>query len=860
MRALLIGLAIVTSCIAGWLLLGPGESPRNGAISSGQANPPGSIGSRAPAADQASATDSEIVTDDRPSPGRELLETPQPPAFFTVRVEDFEAGQPIADATVLFIEPGTAGLSEAEWMEASRDDVAFARRHYRTVTSNSRGLAQVPHHQSLVHLIAVSEDRYATGRWRPTAEEPVVLRMQRDRELVVHAEDSNGEPLVGAEILLCRARGTEEPQPYDRGQSDEAGSWSFHHLQRYDGESDASLLAVGRVPGIEVRSAPLDPDAPLQEVVLRFPPTGAVRVRTLEADGSPLDPRTLSMRDVIVAHLDRTDQNTIVPRTSAHSPLDDAGVATFPHVALGVEFQAVAKDVAAVRFQGPGRAGEVVAVTLQREPGGTVLSGRLVDVEQRPLADLELQLDRATPTNRREDRLRTDSEGRFRTWLDANFVGPEVELSVGSSRWERDPRRTWQVALGAHRLTPGQHDLGDIVKGAALPIAAGQLWIDDAPSGAGVTLVVERQEQGFWRRVPRAQPAIEEDGRFVVHGVADPGELLRLTVFAGQLLEVPPLEFKSGADDLQLRLRTGGSVRAIFRVDDDVPFGLLEYALVTPDDPAPHFAGRRKAGTHAGFDRAGEGRVALTWSGLPAGTRSLLVHAPGEDEPVVRIDGLRVHQGACDDPRLDDIDLRGLARKITIRVLDFERRPLERNDAFVLIGEQVVRGFSLSRGPVQLAVSRPHDLLVEAPDHRTTSIPAVFADVEIALELAPRIPLRVEPAPGLPEDGPQLVLRLRPTGPESQRMAFLDTGSGGRLANHLELPVPIPADGTTRLRARRTGPHEVHAWLVGDGLEVEVVGIEPATWSIPGSVDDQTAVFTIPAEALQAARARFERR
>jgi hypothetical protein len=399
---------------------------------------------------------------------------------------------------------------------------------------------------------------------------------------------------------------------------------------------------------------------------------------------------------------------------------------------------------------------------------------------------------------------RTDADGRFRVPVGDMLVGEESIVSLVADA--RDGGEPLAAELPARTIAAGDNDLGAVTLEAPRLLVAGRLVVRGPGDPQRVEVQVDRWDGQSYAQEFNLRPRIEADGRFELRGAMPDGTRLRLKVRSEAFLPVEAIECLVGTSDLEIELQTGGEVTASFVVDDEALARRLVYRLrevgaePRPVDPftemMERLGGRR-------LELGADGGLHQTWAGLAPGTYRLSVLAPGVDAPLLTVDDLLVGDGPCTDPRLAAIDLRGLARNVHVAATAADGQRIADREAFVVVhgAGGASQGFHLGEGEAALVIGTSADLWVVAPGHRVAVRRAVTEDLEVPLEAAPEVRLRVGTGVRLPE-GAELLAQLEP---EFEGSVFLDTGRGMGLANFLSESARVDGDGLARLRPRWGG-------------------------------------------------------
>src|SRR5262249_40475563 len=174
-------------------------------------------------------------------------------------------------------------------------------------------------------------------------------------------------------------------------------------------------------------------------------------------------------------------------------------------------------------------------------------------------------------------------------------------------------------------------------------------------------------------------------GRFEVRGELPPGELV-LRVTHREHAAPPRLPFERGQPDLRVTLTRGGSMDIAVLVDEGVTQRELRLFL-----PTVAGAGEAKQAPAQARRPEASGRLAAVWRGLAAGTYDLVARTVLDAAVVKTVPGIAIAPGkACDDPRVVELDLRGLLRRIEITAVDGDGEAIKKPGTVAVTGGQSV--------------------------------------------------------------------------------------------------------------------------------------------------------------------------
>jgi hypothetical protein len=830
-------------------------------------------GAADPGAGRAGTAAADDATMLDPSPGpdveREVAEVAVDPDA-NVRVVRFGTGEPVAGAEVWSVPP------DFDWQkldpeERARqqllvgDQEAWVRHFGRLARTDAAGGCRVECGRRGTTIVARDGDAFGRGHLRPDADGVLEIVLRPDHTLTVEVRTHDGRAAAGVTVVVESVDPPEHANvhTWHLNATDEHGAVVVRHAQTFAGDA-ASLpvRVVANCPGGASEPVRVDMCEPPSLVRLTLPATGVVRVRLSDATGKRLDPDGM-MGTPHFAVLDEPPDDPERRRAGGVTRLHEV-----PVVDGAFEFRNVVFDkwVVVGRFpffvpvsgKGPTAADPVVTFDLREQPGDAVVVGVLVGDDGQPLADQELRVDYSMARGRGGRRVQTDASGRFRCCLASLAVGDDVRLSFHVAASGSIPKRSVELPSGP--VASGINDVGTVQVLAAGVLVAGRLVCEDGVEIDRAPIRIEREQDGRWRHSHGLQPEWSDGGTFCVRGDAPADASLRLIVERGAYLPVAPIPFAVGAKDVEVPLRVAGSAAATFLVDDGCPLDRLRFHLDRVGEERDGDMQRRRSRDFEGqlHHRPEDGRVGKQWHGLEPGTWSLTVAIVGREDAVVRLDGLRIGAGPCSDPRLQQIDLRGRVRTLTLRVHDERGAPIADRDAFVVVCNEGGdwRGFHLGRGEVELAATAAVDLIVSSPGHELLQLRGVSASRTVALRPAREARIRIELPASLPE-GCRVGVELQPQLelPKRGRMN-LDTGRGMNVESFF-VERAVAVDGVCKVLVRVPGSHRVRGLLyAARGRRWRLDGAGPASVVLEGGGEAAVLVTSV---GLQKSLARLGR-
>ncbi len=144
----------------------------------------------------------------------------------------------------------------------------------------------------------------------------------------------------------------------------------------------------------------------------------------------------------------------------------------------------------------------------------------------------------------------------------------------------------------------------------------------------------------------------------------------------------------------------------------------------------------------------------MTWSGRQYGKYHLRVELPGVEAPLITIPNIVVGSGACEDPRLRGVDLRGKLRSVTLTFVDAEGEPLAGQDVLVIAkgvaGDQK-RGMWTHNGRLEFVSALGADYRVVATGFEDLELSDLRGDRIVQMERSELLRVRVQWPFELPE-------------------------------------------------------------------------------------------------------------
>ncbi|MBX3462947.1 MAG: Ig-like domain-containing protein [Planctomycetes bacterium] len=844
------------SAVASWWLWATGAPGLAAALTPHPATTGRTEGAAAFGDDEAPAGEAPTTAEARiaASPAGSGRPWPTDARWVAVRIVD-EAGDPVAGADVGWFDESLETLYEqlhpyepATAMLWRSPEAQVERIGWRT-RSDDQGMARVTWRRwtSVVAADATRFGRLDLPEHAALPADGLVLTLRPEHSLQVRVVDDRGQPAAGVPIGIAVLEGTQVSRFWDwtpvaiTGADGEATVRHLQHLAADEGDAAPGAERPWRVqtllpgftddPGVTFTLATLPPSP----VELRLPACGQVRAR-VEVGGRPAS----GCRGAVLMAQGETEEWQWQQTAQLQQPTEGDGWVRFAWVPIGQRYAITTHDngLLTTDFQGPASRDEEVTVVLRPSRDSIVLTGRLLAPDGRPLGDRHWWLEARGNDSRYRSGLRTDERGRFAVTL--GEPGTEEPLTMVFEH-RCHGQRPLRVRVPPRILRPGTEDLGDLVETGGALLATGRFVAEHGPCPRHVFFRVERCLPAVladqpWRPVHDLLEHQDGTGNFELRGEVQPGRL-RLVFGTDDLLPMPAFEFDVGARDLEVPLATGyrlaASAQLAKGLDEDHLFAVLQ----------PMAEGARATEDRQRYQTApvrdSETRLDLQWPALPAGRYRLALYSWSALAPLLRIDDVAVPAPEGGDPRLVDIDLRGLVRRVDLVVHGPDGTPIEdlSGVAFPLGQEAAAewRGAALYGATSQLLLpaAGPQELLVAVYGFRPQRVRCDGDRVAIRLDPWPTVEVQFTPPEPLPAGGTMEVSLVPEAGVDTPyRLRFWN---GGSIASLLA----APADGADLVAGRALlpigdGPHHLELTLVA-GQARSLVRVAQPTVVLPTS-------------------------
>lgn len=685
---------------------------------------------------------------------------------WTIRIVDAESNAQLAGARVWLVPRET--LLDPRWPEAQLlvpDPLVVLNDVEPLGSSRADGTIDVPM-PSTPHVLAAAVPgafgaEAADARPRMIQRENRVreLRVFRDATLRVEVVDAAGivRPFVPVDLVTYPVFSSSSagsvvhrslPAPGSSVVEIPHARWRLHGGGHAYFDEFGTYVVRPAITGVEVAEVGVKPEsfdgAPLRLVA---PPCAAIRIRVMQSDGSPWKGGG------------RVETSGEWWDSDARRLVRDGEARFF---AVGADAPFVGKLIVQdqrfpaipIEDRGPRVPWVETVIVAQLPPPGEgrpLLTGRLLLDNGSPAAGLECFIRHARPTDERvgfartePPRFTTDESGRFVVpYGDAGEVRARVLVPTDATRGRHAYRPDLAAALTLPEpLTPGTHELGDLVLRPLGTLVAGRVTTAAGTPLEGVELIVEFRDdyslppatspngaavaRGTARRIVAESAA---DGSFAIHG-AETLETVRITARRGHVT-LDPLDVAAYRTDVGVVFPTPGWIRGRVLCDDGVPLERLEVSCAydvtlnggRKGTKVPRRPCRADGTFEIELDSAEPARVRVH-AGAGASSVFELVGAKSSEEPPAAT-------FTASDPRLESIDLRGRLRVIRGRVVDANERPLAQ--AWVADDTNGRTSSDADGHFVWLTTDAAPRLTVSHPLYRSVQVEADTIDVTVKL-------------------------------------------------------------------------------------------------------------------------------
>lgn len=715
--------------------------------------------------------------------------------------------EPLAGAEVWFWGSAEAELDDervVRALRAGRLERELAE-HARRYVADEHGRARVERTHLHGQVVGVAPGWWGWGEVHEQSPSPLQVELARDFDLSARVVDDAGRPVEGASVAL-RSWGQDWSLNLRRATTGADGLALLRHAGTafgdgfFGGVNVSLALDEALDPPVEAQLDPMA--APSEPVVLTLPASGSVEVVVLDRSGQPPAQPVEVMLAAFPLDADLASAREALESSEARAALRECapdGRARFAHVSLGCALVVSAiRGRANVRHtttaRGPTSVGQQTTIELVLGAQVASLSGRLLDDRGQALAERRfsgrIESVRSGSTFESVLTQKTDVEGRFELDVMTNEGDDALQLVLQIS-----DASGMELAAGVRalplRLTPGVHDLGDIVL-ASSPLLAEGTVVDELGQplqGATVNLLAQRAltpdpGSSILEVSPTLRAHTDAAGRFTLRGALKGDEFLLAASLGERSSDSRPAA--PGVRDIVLVIGRTGALVGRVQLDESVPRSAL-YVEVS-----------------ASFENGGSGFALLAEGGefavrgLRPGIYQFTLYDSNTWEVLATIGELAVRADQdTRDPRLDPLDLRGVLRSIRLVVLGEDAQPLP--EANIACGAsdsgELAQWYSFQGQALPILLSVPSvTLVVSAPGHLTQRLVGVRDDVTVSMQRGPSVRFVLGQKAALPRAPLALGVRIRSAGADEDAESWF------------EEEAQFGADGVARTTATAIGP------------------------------------------------------
>ncbi len=694
----------------------------------------------------------EVVGASEPAPAA----TAEAKDLVTLHVIERDSKKPIVGAQIRVVE--YRSLKGVGWNEV-RDDLALLDRWAteigKSYTSDANGAATVARVTGTSILAAAKDERFGLVEFDSHANE-VTVELARDDSLTVQTLDAHGSPLGGVPVLLRALDvGLNEIGEHVRVVTAmENGTASIAHARFVveHGKHHEFAVRAEIVSTQPVQSA-IDPnDWPTRPILLRLPPLGSAQVRMLGGDAKP--ERDESFIQLLALRPNESNEEALRRiRVDGVRASSLVGEAQFESVAVGTELFAEASAATPIlvkRSSGPQLPGESVVINIGGPESLAMLHGRVLDADGHPIVNSSIDFDLELG---RDGNLQ--SSMRSITQLDANG---EFRIEVAPSSGEQLTRRLAfhdrevrgspkEASFELHvdgDLPGGVTELGDL-RLQIKPLVIDGVVVDDEDrpvERAGVQIL---RPNPTTQRVPWIESRVfgevtGADGRFVFR--ADWNDAtVGVQVNTEQRTPMDPVSFATGSHDVRIRIHRSGTITGTVLIDHGAKLDDYIVAFIPQGESEPR-------GMQELLREMPEpGRAQFSIRGVPPGTARLSFRLR-TGAVLAEIAEIAIIGGkTSDDPRLKDVDLRGLSHAIQITVRDASGEAATNSVVRVRPRDgarEWLQAWADEGHTTVTLRSLPADFVVGAAGCRTKRFDGVSADLDVTLDQGIPIDLGID--------------------------------------------------------------------------------------------------------------------
>jgi len=604
------------------------------------------------------------------------------------------------------------------------------------------------------------------------------LELHEPRSITLRVEDKAGTPAEGLRLELSDLPGGMLGRQMP---TDPRGELVLHNtdlllaLARQAGGAsiETTLDVTAKLMFMEPLQVQVDlADPPSETVRFVLPVRGLVEVSVVNQAGQSLADAGLPIR-FDVTFQGQSASGAAWPKGGELATLRGTPIGAVVRAALSKFTEA--KPLAPVTGTVPANGVLELTLVVDSNPPARV-TARLLAETGEPLANLEalaaIRQEKKGGTGSASTRITTDAEGRFELPLDTSLEG-RGGANMSTVFFFSLTTPEGQKLCGQEFTRPGVLepliDLGDVICGPIPMLAAGRVVDPLGNPIAGILVHVEELPKSMpgmakaapWgKRVANQQSSpTDEEGHFEIVGITKKRDL-QLGIQT-QGLNVPKRPtFTTGARDLEMVVSKLGSLMGSLHFDNPEDSKGWTVAI-HPQDKALYgiFNPRSILGWGSATTDWSQNRLAgnggdFGWSDLPPGLYDVRVGLPGGDGFIRTWKDIEVLPGMVTrDPRLQDVDLAGQLQHAMLTVVDPAGEPIG-NAGWAEARDKRAHQLTMlsdGKGEVPFSKATTH-LWVAAPGYLAQNLTAQPGAIRVVLEPSPEVVLVLPPGLTLPQN------------------------------------------------------------------------------------------------------------
>ncbi len=641
--------------------------------------------------------------------------------------------EPVANAEVHYTDPefNPRNFEVQEQLRLenmrSQDPEQFLRKYGIAIETDPEGRCLIPAEQGYLRLCARKDQLFGSTEIDHDQGTDRVLLLYTSENVDLRVLDYLGRPAARVEITAYPSADASLSTKKTIGESDADGRFTILNVHSLveDLASD-SLVVAASPPGGESNRLIIDPDMlPGEESVITLPPTGSWTIGVNDASGQRLN----------ISHM-ASPLLWLYP--AGQKPpwwlrmIETEGSTHFEHVVLDQDFDLkVSQGYTEAGVSGPSKR-EPDLITEIRLPENTLfLHGRALDGRGEALTDDGMQcLYGRGSMGGGAVSLRSDQAGHFTVYLLGRDPEQGVQLNLRlwvDNDFDVELRQDLELPPG---MNPGHHDLGDVEFSTGRILGSGRavLASDEIPPPFHIALSAMVDGQPTYPLTTTTWP---EPGVFEIRGLTSE-ERLRIQSGDVRYMSKTPIEFTAGASDLVLEVTQPGDLTASFLVQRSTPWNLYRYELQR------RFEAERAHRPEASRLELEGDRVICNWRRLDPGLYDLLVHVPGQSQPLAAVRDIEVTGGEVRDPRLKGITLLPGMQQVQVRLHDPAGQTINVTGAGLILAGSMDPGsrsfVPAEDGVALVAIGQDLQALAIAPGYLSRTFRLTDRNQEITLD------------------------------------------------------------------------------------------------------------------------------